>query len=68
MQGDLPTRRAQNDEHHLIVDFQAGKDVGLGMFGGKDGSSVFGLGVRFAQFSSKSNIALKSDPDWHRLI
>ena len=23
----------RNDEHHLILDFQAGKDVGLGMFG-----------------------------------
>ena len=29
------------------------------------GSSVFSLGVRYAQFSMKSNIALKSDPDWH---
>ncbi len=58
---------AQNGESHSILDFQAAKDVGLGMFGGKDGSSVLGLGVRFAQFSSISNIALKSDPDWHRL-
>ena len=57
----------QNGESHSILDFQAAKDVGLGMFGSKDGSSVLGLGVRFAQFSSISNIALKSDPDWHRL-
>jgi iron complex outermembrane receptor protein len=56
----------QNSEHHLILDFQAGKDVGLGMFSGRDGSSILGLGVRFAQFSGNSNIALKSDPDWHR--
>jgi iron complex outermembrane recepter protein len=55
---------AQNSEHHLILDFQAGKDVGLGMFDRKDGSSTLSLGVRFAQFGSKSNIALKSDPDW----
>ena len=54
----------QNSEQHVVLDFQAGKDVGLGMFG-KDGSSVFNLGVRFAQFSAKSNIALKSNPDWH---
>ena len=47
------------------MDFQAGKDVGLGMFGIKDGSSTISLGVRFAQFTSKSNIALKSNPDWH---
>ena len=59
--------KTQNDEHHLILDFQAGKDVGLGMFGGKTLSSIFSLGVRFAQFSSTSNIALKSDPDWRRL-
>jgi iron complex outermembrane receptor protein len=57
--------RAQNSDQHLILDFQAGKDVGLGMFGGKDGSSVLSLGVRFAQFTTKSNIALKSNPDWH---
>jgi len=55
------------DESHAILDFQAGKDVGLGVFGNANGSSVLGLGVRYAQFSSKSNIALKSDPDWHRL-
>ena len=54
----------QNSERHLIADFQAGKDVGLEMFGSKNGSSVLNFGVRFAQFSNQSNIALKSDPDW----
>jgi len=53
-----------NSEQHLIADFQAGKDVGLGLFG-KHGSSTVGLGVRFAQFTDKSNVTLKSDPDWH---
>ena len=33
-----------------IADFQAGKDVGLGMFG-NGGKSVFSAGVRFAQFN-----------------
>jgi iron complex outermembrane receptor protein len=56
--------RAENSERHSVLDFQAGKDVGLGMFG-SHGSSVVSLGVRFAQFASKSNITLKSDPDWH---
>jgi hypothetical protein len=51
------------DDRHLIVDFQAGKDVGLGMFGGR-GSSVLNFGIRFAQFGSESNVALQSDPDW----
>ena len=55
---------SQKRESHLIIDFQVGKDVGLGMFGSRDGSSVVSAGVRFAQFTSKSNIALKSGPDW----
>ena len=55
---------ARSSEHHLILDFQAGKDVGLGLFG-SNGSSTVNAGVRFAQFTSKTNIALKSDPDWH---
>jgi hypothetical protein len=58
---------AKHDESHVIADFQAGKDVGLGMFGNKDSSSVFGVGVRFAQFNTKSNISLNSDPDWQFL-
>jgi hypothetical protein len=53
----------KSDESHLVVDFQAGKDVGLGLFGG---SSQINLGVRFAQFDNKSNITLNSDPDWQR--
>ena len=55
---------AKTSEQRLVVDFMAGKDVGLGLFG-KDGTSVVSAGVRFAQFTSRSNIALKSDPDWH---
>lgn len=56
---------ARTGEHHFVLDFQAGKDVGLGMFGNGNGSSVMNLGVRFAQFNSRTNIALKSNPDWH---
>jgi len=55
----------QSSESHLILDFQVGKDVGLGMFGRRDGTSVVTAGVRFAQFTSKSNIDLKSGPDFH---
>jgi len=58
---------AKLSQSHAILDFQAGKDVGLGLFGNTGGSSVFSIGVRFAQFTSKTNIAIKSDPDWHRL-
>jgi len=53
-----------NRDQHLIADFQAGRDVGLGMFGANGGSSVLNLGVRFAQFSARANIAIKSNPDW----
>jgi len=54
----------KNSEKHFIIDFQAGKDVGLGLFGGKVSSTV-SLGVRFAHFNDRSRISLKSDPDWH---
>ena len=57
--------KARSSEHHSILDFQVGKDVGLGLFGGADASSTVNLGIRFAQFASKSNIAVRSNPDWH---
>ncbi len=44
-------------ESHFILDFQAGKDVGLGLFG-VGGSSVVSAGVRFAQFTSSSDATL----------
>jgi len=50
-------------ESHLLLDFQVGKDVGLGLFGG---SSQIDFGVRFAQFNNKSNVTLGSNPDWER--
>jgi hypothetical protein len=53
---------AGNSENHVILDFQVGKDVGLGLFG--SAASTVSAGVRFAQFRSESNIALRSDPDW----
>lgn len=56
--------KARTSEKFDILDFTAGRDVGLGIFG-KDATSVVSAGVRFAQFQSKTNISLKSDPDWH---
>ena len=53
----------RNSEQHAVVDFQVGKDVGLGLFG-QHAASVVSAGVRFAQFTDSSNIMLKSDPDW----
>jgi hypothetical protein len=54
---------AKESENHVILDFQAGKDVGLGLFG-QDASSTLNVGVRIAQFRSKSRSTLKEDPDW----
>jgi len=54
----------KSSESHAVLDFRAGRDVGMGMFG-HDSSSVFSLGVRFAQFGSQSNTAFKSQPDFH---
>jgi hypothetical protein len=48
-------------ESHLVIDFQAGKDVGLGLFG-TGGSSVISAGVRFANFTSNSDLALNARP------
>jgi iron complex outermembrane recepter protein len=56
--------KTQQSETHSILDFQVGKDVGLGMFG-NGASSTFSAGVRFAQFTSKSNISLRAEPDVH---
>jgi iron complex outermembrane receptor protein len=58
--------KARASGSSAVLDFQAGKDVGLGIFGHR-GTSVLGFGVRFAQFSSKSSVMFKSDPDWHRV-
>ena len=56
---------AHSSEQHTVLDFQVGKDVGLGMFGSEKTVSTVSFGVRFAQFSRQSNITLRSDPDWH---
>ena len=49
---------AKNSESHIVLDFQAGKDVGLGGFG----NSVLNLGVRFAQFNSQRDVDIHSQP------
>ncbi len=48
---------------HAVLDFRAGKDVGLGLFGA-GGTSIISAGVRFAQFTSSSNIALHARPEY----
>jgi len=61
--GKFASTQINSSQTHMVLDFQAGKDVGLGLFGG---SSQIDFGVRFAQFNNKTNITLASDPDWHR--
>jgi len=48
-------------ESHAVLDFQVGKDVGLGLFG-HNASSVVSAGVRFAQFTSSSSVVLHARP------
>jgi hypothetical protein len=52
---------SQRHESYLILDFTAGKDVGLGLFG-SHGSSVLNAGVRFAQFASRSKTRIDALP------
>jgi hypothetical protein len=45
---------ASHSESHINIDFQVGKDFGLGMFG-RDGTSVFSAGLRYAHFTARTN-------------
>jgi hypothetical protein len=54
---------ASNRSSQLIVDFQAGRDVGLGLFS-RNSSSNVNFGVRFAQFTSRSSARISADPDF----
>ena len=51
-------------ERHTLLEFEVGKDVGLGMFGIR-GSSVVSAGVRIAQLQSGSQVDLRAEPDVH---
>lgn len=53
---------------YAIVDFMAGRDVGLGLLGGNS-SAVVDFGVRFAQFTTRSTTTLREVPDayWKRV-
>lgn len=57
------TTSARTHTTDLVVDFQAGKDVGLGVFG-KYGTSTLNGGIRFAQFTSRSTAQIDADPDF----
>lgn len=50
------TAHARHREEHVKVDFQVGKDFGLGMFGNNGGTSIFSVGIRYAQYNTRTNI------------
>ncbi|HVP85179.1 MAG TPA: hypothetical protein VMS78_10690 [Rhizomicrobium sp.] len=56
---DIKTHYA---ESHTVLDFMAGKDVGLGRFG-SEGTSTINFGVRYAQFSQKSTFDAFARPE-----
>lgn len=53
---------ATNIETHEILDFQAGKDLGLGLFGANS-TSVLSAGVRYAQIRFGSHSKINGHPD-----
>lgn len=53
--------QARFDESHLILDFQAGKDVGLGLLG-NGGTSRLSGGVRYASFIAHSGAYITGRP------
>lgn len=53
--------QTKSSEGHTIVDFDAGKDVGLGKFG-PEGTSKIDFGLRFAQFRSANQVMIASQP------
>jgi iron complex outermembrane recepter protein len=61
-QVDFADTQAHHQENHAVLDFMAGKDVGLGMFG-RGSSSTLNFGVRFAQFESKASVDMRARPD-----
>jgi hypothetical protein len=51
-----------NAERHLIVDFNMGKDIGIGALGG-DNTSLVSAGLRFAQFNASTHTNINGIPD-----
>ena len=60
---DFVNAVTRNHESHDIIDFQVGKDVGMGLFG-RGATSFLNAGIRFAQFSSGSSASIDAIPDF----
>jgi hypothetical protein len=55
----LSFNKTRNQESYAILDFEAGRDVGLGIFGS---SSVVSAGVRYAAFNAKNDAHITARP------
>jgi len=55
---------ASQSEQHSMMDYEAGKIVGIGLFG-RGGTGKIGGGIRIAQFDSRANEDINSDPQYH---
>jgi hypothetical protein len=53
----------QHTDRHLLLDFQVGKDVGMGLFH-SNSDSTFSLGVRFAQFTVARKASMNGAPNF----
>jgi iron complex outermembrane recepter protein len=52
-----------NSESHAIVDFMVGKDLGLGVWGGRRADSNVSVGLTYGHFKSMSSAVLHGRPD-----
>ncbi len=50
-------------ESHFVLDFQAGRDLGIGLFGDR-AESMVSIGLRYAQFTNKSDATLHARPEY----
>ncbi len=53
--------RTKDNESHATLDFQAGRDLGLGLLGA-NGRSIISFGVRYVQFTSRSDVSISMNP------
>lgn len=59
---EIGDTRTSNKQSHAVLDFQVGRDVGLGLFGARSTGTI-NAGVRFAQFSASSTVDISARPD-----
>jgi iron complex outermembrane receptor protein len=52
---------APSSERHMVLDFSAGRDVGIGLLG-HDGTSTISAGVRIAQFREGATVDIYARP------